>query len=107
MLCQVAADICFEDQTTLQSLEGAAVPRPHLKGNQNEGINVLGVVTLHDIGRLESESETGRGWVACAFFLGTVLFSLFTDCLHRYDGRCILREAAVLRPRHRHDVFFA
>src|SRR5260221_9764457 len=58
MLCQVAADICFEDQTALDSVEGATVPRPCLMGKQKEGINVLGVVTLHNIGRLERESET-------------------------------------------------
>ena len=67
ILCQVAADMCFEDQTALDSPEGATAPRPHLKGKQKEGLNVLGVVTLHDIGLLERESETGRGWVACAF----------------------------------------
>ncbi|KAH9954085.1 hypothetical protein BC827DRAFT_1262315 [Russula dissimulans] len=65
ILCQVAADMCFEDQTTLDSLDGASSPRPRLKGKQKEGIDVLGVVTLHDIGRLERESETGRGWIAC------------------------------------------
>jgi hypothetical protein len=30
---------------------------------------VFGVVTLHDIGRLEHESKTGRGWIACASYL--------------------------------------
>jgi hypothetical protein len=80
MLCQVAADICFEDQTTLDSLEGTTVPRPRLEGKQKKGINVLGVVTLHDIGRLERESETGRGWVACTSFR-----ELYTFCLpHRF-----------------------
>jgi len=76
MLCQVAADMCFEDQTALDSLEGATGPRPRLMGKQNEGISMLGAVTLYDIGRLERESETGRGWVACAFFgeLCTLIF---------------------------------
>lgn len=74
--------MCFEDQTALDSLEGATVPRPHLKGKQNEGINVLGVVTLYDIGRLERESETGRGWVACAFFRELCTFAFLTDPLH-------------------------
>jgi len=78
MLCQVAADICFEDQTAPDSVEGATVPRPRLMGKQKEGINVLGVVTLHDIGRLERESETGRGWVACAFFGELCTFAFLT-----------------------------
>ncbi|KAI9461513.1 hypothetical protein F5148DRAFT_243292 [Russula earlei] len=65
ILCQVAADICFEDQTPLESLEGTSSPRQALKGKQKEGISVLGVVTLHDIERIERESETGRGWIAC------------------------------------------
>ena len=68
ILCQVAADICFEDQIALESIEGSAVPRPRLKGKQKEGINVLGVITLHDIARLEHESRSGRGWIACAFY---------------------------------------
>lgn len=80
MLCQVAADICFEDQTGLESPEGITVLRPRLKGKQKEGINVLGVVTLHDIERLERESETGRGWIACAFYLwGLSAFDLFSQ----------------------------
>jgi len=78
ILCQVAADICFEDQTALDSVEGATVPRPRLMGKQKEGINVLGVVTLHDIGRLERELETGRGWVACAFFVELCTFAFLT-----------------------------
>ena len=69
ILCQVAADMCFEDQTALEPPEGVMVLRPLSKGKQKAGINVLGVVTLHDIGRLERESETGRGWIACAFHL--------------------------------------
>ena len=75
ILCQVTADICFEDQTALDSVE---VPHPRLMGKQKEGINVLGVVTLHDIGHLERESETGRGWVACAFFVELCTFAFLT-----------------------------
>jgi hypothetical protein len=74
ILCQVAAGICFEDQTALEPLEGTAVLHPRLKGKQKEGINVLGVVTLYDIGRLERESETGRGWIACAFLRKPPIF---------------------------------
>ena len=66
MLCQVTSDVCFEDQTALDSLEGhrataPSVPRPRFKGKQKGGcrINALGVVTLHDIGRLERELRLG------------------------------------------------
>ena len=101
MLCQVAADICSEDQSALESLESTTVPRRWLKGKHKEGINVLGVITLHDIGRLERESETRRGWIACAFYLMELsafcFFFGFSDCpLPRYYGCCVLREAAVL-----------
>jgi hypothetical protein len=68
ILCQVAADICFEDQTAHIFPEGSTAPHPRLNGKQKEGINVLGVVTLHDIGLLERESTTGRGWIACTWY---------------------------------------
>jgi hypothetical protein len=78
IFCQVAADMCFEDQTALGSPEGSAASRPRLKGKQKDGISVLGVVTLHDIGLLESESMTGRGWIACAsFFQGAFVLPTF------------------------------
>ncbi|KAI0292962.1 hypothetical protein B0F90DRAFT_1811880 [Multifurca ochricompacta] len=81
-ICQVAADMCFEDQTQTQTTEataesndgndpddgrfsGAIPQMVGLNGKQKEGINVLGIVTLHDIGVLERESTTGRGWIAC------------------------------------------
>ncbi|KAH9025905.1 hypothetical protein EDB84DRAFT_1677797 [Lactarius hengduanensis] len=38
---------------------------PQLKGMHREGINVLSIVTLHDIDMLEGESHTSRGWIAC------------------------------------------
>ncbi|KAF8264240.1 hypothetical protein EI94DRAFT_1738825 [Lactarius quietus] len=62
--CQVAADMCFEDQTPATS-EFPTSATPQLKGKHKEGINVLGIVTLHDIDMLERESQTGRGWIAC------------------------------------------
>ncbi|KAH8980082.1 hypothetical protein EDB92DRAFT_2107324 [Lactarius akahatsu] len=62
-LCQVAADMCFEDQTTPATQGPNAAPQ--LKGKHKEGINVLGSVTLHDVDMLERESRTGRGWIAC------------------------------------------
>jgi hypothetical protein len=64
-LCQVAADMCFEDQTTPLSEDETPGATPQLKGKHKEGINVLGTVTLHDIDMLERESLTGRGWIAC------------------------------------------
>jgi hypothetical protein len=75
ILCQVAADICFEDQIAHDSPEGSTAPHPRLKGRQKEGINVLGVVTLHDIGLLERESTTGRGWIACTWYFQGLLFA--------------------------------
>ncbi|KAH8985068.1 hypothetical protein EDB86DRAFT_2833285 [Lactarius hatsudake] len=46
---------------------------PESKGNLNERINILGIVTLHNIDVLERESRTNRGWILCmtdAVFLG-------------------------------------
>ncbi|KAF8264683.1 hypothetical protein EI94DRAFT_1805512 [Lactarius quietus] len=65
--CQVAADMCFEGQTpaTTESPTSGASATPQLKGKHKEGINVLGIVTLHDIDMLERESQTSRGWIAC------------------------------------------
>ncbi|KAI9433131.1 hypothetical protein H4582DRAFT_1820081, partial [Lactarius indigo] len=64
-LCQVAADMCFEDQTTPTTQGEGHGATLELKGKHKEGINVLGMVTLHDIDTLERESRTGRGWIAC------------------------------------------
>jgi DENN domain-containing protein 11 len=66
VLCQIAADMCFEDQIAVESSEGAPL-RPRQRGKQKGGINVLGIITLHDINFLEQESNTGRGWIACTF----------------------------------------
>lgn len=99
ILCQVAADICYEDQiselprapdndnsiphqgpgeqeaasTTTAggeastSTTGAGVGGGggKLKGRSSLPIKVLGMVTLNDIDKLERETATGRGWVAC------------------------------------------
>jgi hypothetical protein len=43
-------------------------PHPCLKRKQKEGINLLNVVTLHNIGPLERESTTGCGWIACMWY---------------------------------------
>ncbi|KAG2362095.1 hypothetical protein BDR07DRAFT_1407937 [Suillus spraguei] len=36
-----------------------------LKGKTQEGIHVLGMVTLSDLDKMDREGKTGRGWVAC------------------------------------------
>ncbi|KAH9034011.1 hypothetical protein EDB83DRAFT_2525299 [Lactarius deliciosus] len=55
-LCQVAAD-----KTRTPATQGEPNAAPQLKGKY---INVLGIVTPHDIDMLECESQTGRGWIA-------------------------------------------
>ncbi|KAG5645322.1 hypothetical protein DXG03_006511 [Asterophora parasitica] len=67
ILCEVAANMCFEAQLDT-STDGEATSHPHsgrLKGKCKEPINVLGMVTLSDMDRLHSEGLTGRGWIAC------------------------------------------
>ncbi|KAH9023832.1 hypothetical protein EDB85DRAFT_1989478, partial [Lactarius pseudohatsudake] len=58
------ADMCFEDQTT-PATQGEPNAALQLKGKHKEGINVLGIITLHDVDMLERGSQTGRGWIAC------------------------------------------
>jgi hypothetical protein len=66
--------MCIEYQPALESLEGIAVLRAQSRGKRKERINALSVV-LHDIGHLE-RLETGRGWIACTFYLkGLSVFS--------------------------------
>ncbi|KAJ7583856.1 hypothetical protein C8J56DRAFT_1005133 [Mycena floridula] len=60
ILCHVAAGMCYEDQVETVGESGA-----RLKGRCKEAVNVLGMVTLIDIDRLEAEGKTGRGWIAC------------------------------------------
>ncbi|KAJ6511198.1 hypothetical protein C8R45DRAFT_966334 [Mycena sanguinolenta] len=58
ILCQVAADMAYEQQ-----VEYTTSPRPsRLSSKSKGGISVLGMVTLNDMGRLKAE---GNGWVAC------------------------------------------
>ncbi|KAH9052235.1 hypothetical protein EDB87DRAFT_1835957 [Lactarius vividus] len=52
-LCQVAADMCFEDQTTSTAQEEAPNAVLQLKGKHKEGIKVLGSVMLHNIDMLK------------------------------------------------------
>ena len=65
ILCQVAADLCYESQLDINPNE---IRTGRLKGKHKDPINVLGMITLADLNRLEVESQTGRGWIACAFF---------------------------------------
>lgn len=74
VLCQVAADMCFEAQTTPSfsldepaafNFSSSSSVKGKLKDKARAGVKVLGVVTLHDIDRLQEESKDGRGWVAC------------------------------------------
>ncbi|KAF7983593.1 hypothetical protein HWV62_20489 [Athelia sp. TMB] len=64
ILCQVAADMCYEDQVDYQS-ETDVQDRARLTGKCKEGIEVLGMVTLSDTEMLVSAGKTGRGWIAC------------------------------------------
>lgn len=80
ILCQVAADMCFEAQVdydapdiggrgfgSSESIIGGNATR-RMKGKCREGINVLGMVNLNDLSRLEMEGKNGRGWIACRCF---------------------------------------
>ncbi|KZP12168.1 hypothetical protein FIBSPDRAFT_961595 [Athelia psychrophila] len=64
ILCQVAADMCYEDQVDYQP-ETDVRDQDRLKGKCKEGIEVLGMVTLSDTDMLVSAGKTGRGWIAC------------------------------------------
>lgn len=57
ILCQAAADMCYEAQVTTDGSQ--------LKGRNKDPISVLGMVTLTDLDRLNAETKTGRGWIAC------------------------------------------
>ncbi|KAK0201194.1 hypothetical protein DFS33DRAFT_1375835 [Desarmillaria ectypa] len=60
ILCHVAADMCYDFQEA-SSTNAAG----RLQGKCKEGINVLGMVTLSDLDRMQKESTSGRGWIAC------------------------------------------
>jgi hypothetical protein len=60
LLCQAAADMCFEAQAATPDLS-----QPSLRAKQREGVLVLGMVTLHDLDKIQRASDDGRGWVAC------------------------------------------
>jgi len=83
ILCQAAADMCYQVQAT---------PDPNtIKARNRDPICVLGMVTLSDLDRLHSESKSTRGWIACttdALFLEKpsyydLLIDLTTSTPHR------------------------
>ncbi|KAK2465002.1 hypothetical protein APHAL10511_003078 [Amanita phalloides] len=66
ILCHVAADMCFENQVELSTPRASVPDKPkRLKSKTKQGISVLGMVTLSDLDRLNTESLTGYGWIAC------------------------------------------
>ncbi|KAI0033588.1 hypothetical protein K488DRAFT_77805 [Vararia minispora EC-137] len=59
LLCQAAADMCFAAQAAPDAAQ------PSLKAKHREGVTVLGMVTLHDLDKLQRASDEERGWIAC------------------------------------------
>jgi hypothetical protein len=49
--------MCYEAQATTDG--------SRLKGRNKDPVSVLGMVTLTDLDRLNAETQTGRGWIAC------------------------------------------
>ena len=93
ILCQVAADTCYEEQVSelvstanSDGYEDNDQPR-RLKGKSTAGVKVLGMVTLNDLDKLAFESKSGRGWIACT------TDSIFLDKPSYYDLLIDLRNA--------------
>ncbi|OJT13250.1 hypothetical protein TRAPUB_10185 [Trametes pubescens] len=94
MLCQVAADTCYEEQVSepvsASSSQNGYVgddASPRVKSRSSAGIKVLGMVTLNDLDKLEFESKSGRGWIACT------TDSIYLDKPSCYDLLIDLRSA--------------
>ncbi|KAJ2973441.1 hypothetical protein NUW54_g12063 [Trametes sanguinea] len=94
ILCQVAADTCYQEQVSelvsaADSQDGDEDTQTsrRLKGRSNAGVKVLGMVTLNDMDKLEFESKSGRGWIACT------TDSIFLDKPAYYDLLIDLRSA--------------
>ena len=72
ILCQVAADMCYENQVD-EGSEGdgqtPAIGGQILRGKYKESIDVLGMVTLSDMDMLYSNGRTSRGWIACEYLV--------------------------------------
>ncbi|KAF9530702.1 hypothetical protein CPB83DRAFT_810102 [Crepidotus variabilis] len=83
ILCQVAGDICFDTQSSSNAGDegdsSSTIGSGRLKGRHQEPVNVLGMITLADLDRLEKESQTGRGWIACT------TDAIFMDKPSHYD----------------------
>ena len=83
ILCLVAADTCFQEQVVdaagsynANSSKDGDVPQA-TRGKSASGIKVLGMITLNDFDKLEFESKSGRGYIACttdAIFLDKPLY---------------------------------
>lgn len=99
VLCQVAADMCYELQVEYSTPSSGS---SRLRGK--EAISVLGMVTLNDLDRLQKEGDTGRGWVACALsFAGCVSFLIpagTTDAIFLEKPACydLLVDLTTLSP---------
>lgn len=57
-LCRAAADMALR-------LQLSPPPNLELSPKAKDGVPLLGMVTLHDLDRLEKASGEGRGWIAC------------------------------------------
>ncbi|KAI8969537.1 hypothetical protein BD414DRAFT_503180 [Trametes punicea] len=94
ILCQIAADTCYQEQVSElvaavnghDGYEDSGAAR-RLKGRSSTGVKVLGMITLHDVDKLEFESKSGRGWIACT------TDSIFLDKPAYYDLLIDLRSA--------------
>ncbi|KAH9938813.1 uncharacterized protein BXZ73DRAFT_89188 [Epithele typhae] len=93
ILCHVAADTCFQEQVSEavstyddDSREDDDDIAP-LKGKNAAGVKVLGMVTLNDLDKLDFESKSGRGWIACT------TDAIFLDKPAYYDLLIDLRSA--------------
>lgn len=60
--------MCYDVQQQDASSDSRNSPLPpRLKARCRESINVLGMITLNDTDRLRSETQHGRGWIACMY----------------------------------------
>lgn len=103
ILCQVAADMCYQEQvselvSTYDDEDDEEGSPQRLKGKNTAGVKVLGMVTLNDIDKLNLESKSGRGWIACT------TDSIFLDKPSYYDLIIDLRTAT---PNNRPSFFLS
>lgn len=103
ILCQVAADMCYQEQvselvSTYDDEDDEEGSPQRLKGKNTAGVKVLGMVTLNDMDKLNLESKSGRGWIACT------TDSIFLDKPSYYDLIIDLRTAT---PNNRPSFFLS